>query len=47
MENKSEWHGKAPNKEEYDKAIKYLELEEEKINHNIFTLPKKEETIWF
>ena len=35
------------NKEEYDKAIKYLELEEEKINHNIFTLPKKEETIWF
>lgn len=47
MENKAEWHGKAPNKEEYDKAIKYLELEEEKINHNIFTLPKKEETIWF
>ena len=33
--------------EEYYKAIKYLELEEEKINHNIFTLPKKEETIWF
>ena len=25
MENKSEWHGKAPSKEEYEKAIKELD----------------------
>src|SRR3989339_762414 len=25
MENKPEWHGKAPNKEEYEKAMKELE----------------------
>lgn len=47
MENKKEWHGKAPNEEEYQKAIKALCLEEEKIEHNIFELPGKEETIWF
>ncbi len=47
MENKAEWHGKAPNEEEYNKAIKALKLEEDKITHNISTLPGKEEKIWF
>lgn len=30
MEDKAEWHGKAPNKEEFEKALKELEKEEEK-----------------
>ena len=47
MENKSEWHGKAPNSEEYEKAMKALTLEQEKIEHNISELPGKEEIIWF
>lgn len=47
MENKSEWHGKAPNNEEYEKAMKALTLEQEKIEHNISELPGKEEIIWF
>ena len=47
MENKAEWHGKAPSEEEYGKAIKALKLEEDKITHNISTLPGKEEKIWF
>ena len=25
MENKAEWHGKAPNKEQYEQAMKELE----------------------
>lgn len=47
MENKAEWHGKAPKEEEYIEAIKALKLEEEKIEHNIHELPGKEDTIWF
>ena len=47
MENKAEWHGKAPSDEEYEKAMKALKLEEEKIEHNISELPGKEDTIWF
>lgn len=48
MENKAEWHGKAPNKEEYDKAMEALKLEEEKIEHNLENLSVKEdETICF
>lgn len=47
MEGKAEWHGKAPSDEEYEKAMKALNLEEDKIEHNISELPRKEETIWF
>ena len=47
MENKAEWHGKAPNEEEYNRAMKELKLEADKIEHNIFELPGKEEKIWF
>ncbi len=47
MENKAEWHGKAPNEEEYNKAMKALKLEEYKIMHNIEEIPGKEEKIWF
>ena len=47
MENKAEWHGKAPNDEQYERAMKALKLEEEKIEHNISELPGKEDTIWF
>ncbi len=47
MENKAEWHGKAPSDEEYEKAMKALKLEEEKIEHNISELTGKEDTIWF
>ena len=47
MENKAEWHGKAPSEEEYNRAMKALKLEQEKISHNISTLPGKEEKIWF
>ena len=47
MENKAEWHGKAPNDEQYEKAMKALKLEKEKIEHNISELPGKEDTIWF
>ena len=47
MENKAEWHGKAPNDEQYERAMKALKLEEEKIKHNISELPGKEDTIWF
>lgn len=47
MEGKAEWHGKAPSDEEYEKAMRALNLEEGKIEHNISELPKKEETIWF
>ena len=47
MENKAEWHGKAPSDEEYEKAMKVLKLEEEKIEHNILELPGKEDSICF
>ena len=47
MENKAEWHGKAPNEKEYEKAMKDLQLEQDKLEHNISELPGKEETIWF
>ena len=47
MENKAEWHGKAPSDEEYEKAMKALKLEEEKIEHNISELPEKEDSICF
>ena len=47
MENKAEWHGKAPNEEEYNRAMKELKLEADKIEHNIHELPGKEEKIWF
>lgn len=47
MENKAEWHGKAPSDEQYEKAMKALKLEEEKIEHNISELPGKEDTICF
>ena len=47
MENKAEWHGKAPHDEQYERAMKALKLEEEKIKHNISELPGKEDTIWF
>lgn len=47
MENKAEWHGKAPNEEEYNRATKELKLEADKIEHNIHELPGKEEKIWF
>ena len=47
MENKAEWHGKAPNEEEYNRAMKELKLEADKIEHNIHELPSKEEKIWF
>ena len=47
MENKAEWHGKAPSEEEYNRAMRALKLEQEKISHNISTLPGKEEKIWF
>ncbi len=47
MENKAEWHGKAPNEEEYNRAMKELKLEADKIENNIFELPGKEEKIWF
>lgn len=45
MENKAEWHGKAPNEEEYNKAMEALNLEEQKIEHNIEELSGKEENI--
>ena len=47
MENKAEWHGKTPNEEEYNRAMKELKLEADKIEHNIHELPGKEEKIWF
>lgn len=47
MENKVEWHGKAPSEEEYNKAIKELDLEQQKLEHNISELPGKEDIIWF
>ena len=47
MENKAEWHGKAPSDEEYENAMKALKLEEEKIEHNISELPGKEDSICF
>lgn len=47
MENKAEWHGKAPNEEEYNRAMKELKLEADKIEHNIHELPGKEEKICF
>ena len=47
MENKAEWHGKAPNDEQYERAMKALKLEEEKIEHNISELPGKEDAICF
>ena len=47
MENKAEWHGKAPNEEEYNRAMKEPKLEADKIEHNIHELPGKEEKIWF
>ena len=47
MENKAEWHGKAPNEKEYEKSMKDLQLEQDKLEHNISELPRKEETIWF
>ena len=47
MENKAEWHGKAPNEKEYNRAMKELKLEADKIEHNIHELPGKEEKIWF
>lgn len=47
MENKAEWHGKAPNDEQYERAMMALKLEEEKIEHNISELPGKEDTICF
>ena len=47
MENKAEWHGKAPNDEQYERAMKALKLEEEKIEHNISELPGKEDSICF
>ena len=47
MENKAEWHGKAPNDEQYERAMKALKLEEEKIKHNISELPGKEDSICF
>lgn len=47
MENKAEWHGKAPSDEEYKVAMEALKLEEAKLEHNIRELPRKEETIWF
>lgn len=47
MENKAEWHGKAPNEEEYNRAMKELKLQADKIEHNIYELPGKEEKIWF
>ena len=47
MENKAEWHGKAPNEEEYNRAMKELKLEADKIEHNIHELSGKEEKIWF
>lgn len=40
MENKAGWHGKAPNEEEYNMAIKQLES-------GLKVLPGKEDTIWF
>lgn len=33
MENQAGWHGKAPNKEEYELAMKELDAEEAKINN--------------
>ena len=47
MENKVEWHGKAPSEEEYNKAMNDLNLEQKKIEHNISELPGKEDIIWF
>ena len=47
MENEAGWHGKAPNDEQYERAMKALKLEEEKIEHNISELPGKEDTICF
>ena len=47
MEGKAEWHGKAPNDEQYERAMKALKLEEEKIEHNISELPGKEDAICF
>ena len=47
MENKVEWHGKAPSEEEYNKAMNELNLEQQKIEHNISELPGKEDIIWF
>ena len=47
MENKAEWHGKAPNEEEYNRAMKELKLEADKIENNIHELLGKEEKIWF
>ena len=41
------WHGKAPNDEQYERAMKALKLEEEKIKHNISELPGKEDSICF
>ena len=47
MENKVEWHGKAPSEEEYNKAMNELNLEQQNIEHNISELPGKEDIIWF
>lgn len=35
MENKVEWHGKAPSKEEYTQALQALKFNEEKIENNL------------
>ena len=35
------------NEKEYEKAMKDLQLEQDKLEHNISELPGKEETIWF
>ena len=47
MENVCDWHGKAPNDEQYEKAMKALKLEETKIEHNISELSGKEDSICF
>lgn len=40
MENKAEWHGKAPSEDEYNLAMKQLNL-------GLKVLPGKEEPLWF
>ena len=35
MENQVDWHGKAPNDEEYEMAVKELKQEAEKIQEKI------------
>lgn len=48
MENKAEWHGKAPNEEEYNSAIKALDTEAERIERGLKLIGGKEsEAIWF